>query len=85
MVHNLVDILLDGLVALLSIVLMLVMGFTLPIVNAIGSEDIKDLVGDLSHSSITNELVWGSPFSDTLLENASKFTISLHTITIGKK
>ena len=63
MVHNGVNQGLELLDALLSKVLVLEMWLTLPIHNAVGSQDFFYLITYLHLCMVADELIWCSPFS----------------------
>ena len=69
LVRGSIGITLDGLLAVLCKILVLVMGFTLPVVNRIGSKDVESLLPNFYLGTIADELVHGSPFADIILES----------------
>jgi len=85
MVHNGVNQGLKLLDASLGKVLVLVMWLTLPIRDAVGSQDFFHLITYLHLCVVADELIRCSPFSYLILKCIDKLLISLHRIHIGYK
>ena len=84
-VHDGVDQSLQLLNPAFSKVLMLIMRLTLPIINAVSSQDFLDLVTDFHLGSITDELSGSSPSPDLVFQSVDELPISLNGIDIGDK
>ena len=61
---------------------MLVMWFTLPVLDDVVPEYVLHFVADLYLSSVTNELGHSSFSPDVILEDIDKLTVSLHGIDV---
>ena len=81
-VHDVVGVFLDGAVASLGGILMLQPWFTLPVFNAVGTENIMDLLGDFTLSSITDQLVHSTTLPNLVFQGVDELTVSLHAIDI---
>ena len=66
-----------------SKVSMLMMGFTLPVSNTVGSENFLHLVANFNLGLVADELGRSSPFMDLILKCVDKLSICLHWIHIG--
>ena len=66
-------------------VLVLIVRFTLPIINAQGAQDVQYTARCFSLGAIRNELVHRSPFSDDVFESVDKLSISRHSENINDK
>jgi hypothetical protein len=83
LVNNAISTVLDGLVALLSRILVLLMGFTLPVVNPKGTKDVCNLVADNGLTTVTNEFQGGTMLDDFVLQCVTKLFIRLNPINIS--
>ena len=61
-------------------ILMLVMRFTLPVINAVGAQDFLDLVADLYLGAIANKLSRGSPCPDLIFQSIDELPISFNSM-----
>ena len=66
-------------------ILVLVVGLTLPIVNAKGSEYVQCTLGGFNSSAVRNELVHRSPFSHDVLKCVDKLSVGGHRENINDK
>ena len=66
-VHDGVDQSLQLLDPALSKILMLILWFTLPIIDAVSMQDFLDLVADFHLGAVADEHSWGSPSSRVLM------------------
>ena len=73
---------LDILVSLFHWTWLLQMWFTLPVLDKKVMHDILDSLPNLNLSTIGNECIHCSPFSDVILESSNKLLISVDTIDI---
>ena len=67
----------------LGIVLLLLVGFTVPVTNGIGTKDVQDTTMSFHLGTIADKFRWGSPVPDKVLQVCNKFTISLHTVYVA--
>ena len=79
-VHDGVGPCLDGSVLPLSRVLVLVIGFRLPITDVVGPEDVLDLVGDLNFGLITDKLVHSTTYMDVVFQSIDKLLTRPHGV-----
>jgi hypothetical protein len=63
-VKNAVSTILDGLVASFSWVLVLLMGFTLPVVNVEGAKNVSDVMTNNGLATVTDESQRGTTLND---------------------
>jgi len=82
-VHDGIDQHLELLDPSLCKILMLVMWFTLPVIDAVGAQDFLDLVADLYLSAIANKLSRGSPCPDLVFQSIDELPISFNGIYIS--
>jgi hypothetical protein len=61
----------------------LLMRFTLPIVNAEGAKDISNLMTDYDLDAVTNELQWGTTLDDVVFQGVDKLFVCLNAIDIS--
>jgi hypothetical protein len=61
----------------------LLMSFTLPIVNAEGSKDISNLMTDYGLATVTNEFQWGTTLDDVVFQSVEKLFVCLNAIDIS--
>ncbi len=85
MVHDGVNQSLELLDPMLSEVLVLVVGLTLPVSNAVGMQDLLDLVTNFHLSLVTDEFSGSSPCPDLILKCVDELLISLDGIDICHK
>jgi hypothetical protein len=71
-VHDTVDDLFKFLPATFSIILVLIMWFTLPILNDEGTEDVLYAVADFDRGGVADELVHGSPIADLIFKSVDE-------------
>jgi hypothetical protein len=64
-------------------ILMLMMRFTLPLVNVVGSCNISNLLTDFDLGSITQKLIHSSTMANIVLEGMDKLLVCFHGINIG--
>jgi len=84
-VHDGIDQCLELLDPLLCKILMLVMWFTLPVCDAIGAQDLLDLVTNLHLSAVTHQLGWGSLCPDLVFQSIDELSIGLDGINISNE
>ena len=84
-VHDGSDQCLELLDPTLGIILMLVMWFTLPVIDAVCAQDFLDLAADLHLGAIANKLSWGSPHPDLVFQSIDELPISFNGIYISDK
>ena len=84
-IHDGVDQSLQLLDPAFSKVLMLIMGLTLPIIDAVSPQDFLDLVTDFHLGSIAYELSGSSPSPDLVFQSVDELPISLNGIDISDK
>ena len=70
---------------MLGEVLMLVLGFALPVINDEGAKDFDDSFGDFDSGTVGNELVHSSPFADDIFECVYKLFLGMHSVNINDK
>ena len=70
---------------MLSEILMLVLGFALPVINDEGAKDFDDSFGDFDSGTVGNELVHSSPFADDIFECVDKLFLGMHSVNINDK
>jgi len=68
-----------------SKVLVLVVGLTLPVSNAVSTQNFFDLITDLHLGLIADDLSGSSPCLDLVLKCVDELPISLDGIDIGHK
>jgi hypothetical protein len=76
---------LDGLILMLHRVLLLLVGFTLPIGDAEGMKDVFNLLTDFDLSTVRNEHSRGATALNVILQSIDKLLVSLHAFNITKK
>jgi hypothetical protein len=74
---------LDGLIPALRRVLLLLVGFTLPIRDAEGMKDVLNLLTDFDLSTVGNELSRSTMASNVILQGIDKLLVSLHVATVN--
>jgi hypothetical protein len=74
---------LDGLVAPFCRILVLLMRFTLPIINSEGTKDIGNLMTDYGLATVTNELQWGTMLDDVVFQSVDKLFVCLYAVDIS--
>jgi len=82
-VHDGVDQSLQLLNPALSKILMLIMQFALPIIDAVSMQDLLDLVADFHLGTVTDELSWGSSCPDLIFQGIDELPFSFNGINIG--
>ena len=82
-VHDGIDQCLELLDPSLRKILMLVMWFTLPVIDAVCVQDFLDLVADLHLGVIANKLSRGSPCLDLVFQSIDELPISFNGIYIS--
>ena len=82
-VHDGVNQILQLLDPVFSKVLMLVMWFALPIVNAVSAQDFFDLVTNLHLGVVTNKLSRGSSCPNLVFQSIDELPVSLNGIKIS--
>ena len=83
MVHDGVDQGLQLLDPVLGKILMLIMQFTLPIVDAVSMQDFFDLVADFYLGTVADELSWGSPCPNLVFQSIDELLINFNGINIS--
>ena len=58
------------------------MGFTLPITDAKGAKNVKNLFTDFNLCAITNELGGSATIADVILQGMDKLTVSFNAVDI---
>ena len=71
-VHDSVGVTLGKSKTIFSLVLVLMIGFRLIILDEKGTEEISDSLRDFIFTSITDEDIHGSPFSDVVRESVDE-------------
>jgi hypothetical protein len=66
-------------------VLLLLMGFTLPIGNVEGMKDVLNLLTDFNLGTVRNELSRSTTASNVILQSIDKLLVSLHAFNITNK
>jgi hypothetical protein len=61
----------------------LLMSFTLPIINAEGAKDISDLVTDYGLATVTNEFQRGTTSDDVVFQSVVKLFVCINAIDIS--
>ncbi len=84
-VHDGVDQGLELLDPSLCKILLLVMGFTLPVINAVGTQDFLDLVADFHLGAVTNKLGQGALCPDLVFQSIDELPISFNGIDISEQ
>ena len=84
-VHDGVDQSLELLDPAFSKVLMLVMQFALPIVDAVSTQDFFDLVADLDLSMVADKLSWCSLCLALIFQSVDELPVSFKGIDISNK
>ena len=82
-VHNAVCSILDGLKATFRRILLLLMRFTLPITNAEGAEDVKNLLTDFDLRTITDELRRSTTISNIIFQGVDKLAIGFDAVNVS--
>ena len=70
--HDSVGVTLGKSKMIFSLILVLMIGFSLIILDAYGTEEISDSLGDFIFAPITDEGIHGSPFSDVIRESVDE-------------
>ena len=70
-------------VLMLGIVLLLVVGFTVPVTNDVGTKNVQDTTMSFHLGTIADKFRWGFPVPDKVFKCCNKFTISLHTVYVA--
>jgi hypothetical protein len=71
-VHDSVNVFLEFLPVTFSVVLMLIVGFALPILNDEGTENVLDTIADFNRGTIADKFIHGSPLAYFILEGVDK-------------
>ena len=82
-VHDGIDQRLELLDPSLCKVLMLVMRFTLPVIDTVGAQDFLDLIADLYLGAIANKLSRGASCPDLVFQGIDELLISFDGIDIS--
>ena len=82
-IKNRVCDLLTRLVVSLGRILVLMVGFTLKIINDIAAENVDNFLADFKIGSIADELVHCSAFPDDVFKGVNEFLVRLHTVDIA--
>jgi hypothetical protein len=82
-VKNAISAILNGLVASFCRILVLLMRFTLPIVNAEGAKNISNLVTDNGLAAVTNQFHGGTTLDDVIFQCVDKLFVCLNAIDIS--
>ena len=61
------------------------MRLTLPVINAVGTQDMMDTIAYLNLGMVTDQLVHCSPFPDFVVKCVDKLLLSLHGISVSHK
>jgi hypothetical protein len=67
----------------LSRILLLLVGLTLPVTNKQRSKEVMSTLTDLDLTSITDQAVGSSPFSDLIFKRVYELPISLNPVNVG--
>jgi hypothetical protein len=62
---------------------MLLVGFTLPVVNTEGAEDVSNLMADKGLTTVTDEFQRGTMLDDVLFQCVDKLFICINAIDIS--
>jgi hypothetical protein len=73
---------LNGGIPILGKVLVLMIGFTLPLRDNQYTKNILDAITGLCTSTIANKFIHISPFADVIFKSVNKLLISFHTVDI---
>ena len=84
-IHDGIHQLLELLDPALSKILMLIMRFTLPIIDAVSMQDFLDLVVYLYLGAVADKLGWGSPCPDSVFQSIDELPIGFDGINISDK
>jgi len=82
-VHDGIDQRLELLDPSLCKILVLVMWFTLPVINAVCAQNFLDLVANFHLCAVANELSRGSPCPDLVFQSIDELPISFNGIYIS--
>jgi hypothetical protein len=81
-IHDSVDTALERLDVTFSIVLMLLVRFTLPVLYEQCAEKILNALADFNLSTVTDEAMWCSPFTDVVFKRVDKLAITTDTVDV---
>ena len=84
-VHHEVRTVFDDLPHAFSEVLVLIVGFTLPVVDVKGAEYIEDALADFDAGAVTDEFVHGTAFADDILKGVDKLSFGLEGVNVSDK
>jgi hypothetical protein len=82
-VKNAVGTILNGLVASFCRVLVVLMRFTLPIINTEGAKDISNLLTDDGLAAVTNQFQGGTTLDGVVFQGVDKLFVCLNAIDIS--
>ena len=84
-IHHKVCAVFDDLPHAFSEVLVLIVGFTLPVVDVKGAEYIEDALADFDAGAVTDEFVHGTAFADDILKGVDKLSFGLEGVNVSDK
>jgi hypothetical protein len=82
-VKNAIGTILDGLIASFCRIVVLLMRFTLPIINTEGAKDVSNLMTDDGLAAVTNQFQEGTTLDDVVFQCVDKLFVCLNTIDIS--
>jgi hypothetical protein len=82
-VKNAISTILKGLVASFCRILVLLMRFTLPIINTEGAKDISNLMTDDGLAAVINQFQGGTMLDDVVFQCVDKLFVCLNAIDIS--
>ena len=82
-VKNAISTIVNGLVASFCRILVLLMRFTLPIINTEGAKDISNLMTDDGLAAVTNQFHGGTTLNDVVFQCVDKLFVCLNAIDVS--
>jgi hypothetical protein len=68
-----------------SIILVLVVGLTLPLINVIGTANVGNFLADFGLGAVAEKFIHGASMTNIVFESVNKLLVCFHGINIGNK